>query len=316
VPVGDLIKVSESKLTAAHYASLNDATVVRVSGKSKLRVAATEGLGGSSVHARHLVLIVEPNSDLESMIDAREFSSDAVETLFIEMIVQENSNVKLFFYAEPPTKSPSLFVFKRILGKNSSLRYCYLSTGGLMHHQREETIILEGSEVLTGGSCVALPGERIDYYASVIHDGPKGFSRARAQGISLAGGFTVTRGMARVTRKGEWSNTIFEAGVMLLGKDAKGYSAPMLQIETGNVVEATHEALGSKPDDDMVFYLQTRGLSKGEAWKIMVYGILDKQLEYLEEGWLREKAEELLVRILDEKVGSLEHLEARHVTRV
>lgn len=314
--VAKLIKVSESRLTAAHYASLGDAVVVRVSGEARMRVLATdEGMGGSTVHSRHLVLVLEPNASLDAMIKATGFSNDALETFFIEMYLSEGSSSRVFFYAEPPPRAPSLFVFKRVAHKGSRLRYSYLSTGGMMHHQREETLVLEGSEVLTGGSCISLPNERVDYYASVVHDGPRGFSRARAQGVSLASGLTVTRGLARVTKKGVWSNTIFEAGVMLLGRGARGHSAPMLQIETGDVAEATHEALGSKPDEEMVFYLQTRGFTRGEAWKLMVYGVLDKQLEYLGEGWLREEAEELLVRILDEKVGPLESLEARYVTR-
>ena len=170
-----------------------------------------------------------------------------------------------------------------------------------MHHQREEAILLEEAQLRSGGAFVAGLGEKVDYFASAVHEGPRGFSRLRATGVALEGGYAVARGVAKIDKRGEWSNTLFEGGVILLGEGARGYSAPMLEIGTGNVEEARHEALGSKPDEETIFYLQTRGLSKVEAWRIIVYGAIEHQLDFLE-GWVREAAEEKSIKILNTKL--------------
>lgn len=302
--LAELIRPEESKITAAHYTALKDALVVRVSRKSRLIIRSREGMGSSQVHARHLILLLEPGSRSEIMVEASGFRDDALETLFIELYAGENSESNMLFYAEPPLDSPSFFLIKKLMEKGSKLRYGYLSAGGFMHHQREEAIMLEEAELRSGGAFVAGKGEKVDYFASAVHEGPRGFSRLRATGVALEGGYAVARGVAKIDKRGEWSNTLFEGGVVLLGEGARGYSAPMLEIGTGNVEEARHEALGSKPDEETIFYLQSRGLSKVEAWRIIVYGAIEHQLDFLE-GWAREEAEERSIKILNTKLRDI-----------
>ena len=303
-PLAELIKPEESKITAAHYLALSDALVLKVSGKSRLRITATDGLGDSQVHARHIILILEPGSESEILVEASGFRDDGLETLFIELYAGENSRSNVLFYAEPPLDSPSFFLLKKLMEKGSKLRYGYLSSGGFMHHQREEAVLLEEAELRSGGAFVAGKGEKVDYFASAVHEGARGFSRLRATGVALEGGYAVARGVAKIDKRGEWSNTLFEGGVILLGEGARGYSAPMLEIGTGNVEEARHEALGSKPDEETIFYLQTRGLTKVEAWRLIVYGAIEHQLDFLE-GWVRDEAEEKSIGILNTKLRDI-----------
>lgn len=299
--LGRLIKPLESKIIAAHYAALGEALIIKMSGNVKLNIFATEDLGDSTIHARHLMLITKPNTKAEIVINAQNFKEDALETFFIELHAHDNSKINLLFYVEPPNKTPSISIFKRVLGKETELNYAFLSSGGLMHHQREESYLLERSKLFSGSSFISGIDEKLDYYASVVHEGFYGNSIIRSQGIALERGYAVARGLAKISKKGEWSSTLFEAGVTILGDNAKGYAAPMLEIDTGNVREARHEATEAKINEDHIFYLQTRGLSREESERILIYGLMAYQLNFLEEP-LYKMAEKLLIGLINKKI--------------
>ncbi len=58
----------------------------------------------------------------------------------------------------------------------------------------------------------------------------------------------------------------------ILGTRAKSQMVPQLQIEANNV-KAGHAATISKLDDEQLFYLRSRGLTKNEATQLFIEGI-------------------------------------------
>ena len=102
--------------------------------------------------------------------------------------------------------------------------------------------------------------------------------------------------MAKITRSGEWSKTVYETGVVLLGEGGKGYASPMLEIDTGNVLEARHEAKEARFGEDQLFYLMSRGLDLDEARYLLTYGLLSGKISHLSEE-LREVADEYIKKL-------------------
>ncbi len=65
---------------------------------------------------------------------------------------------------------------------------------------------------------------------------------------------------------------------LMLSKDAKTNTIPSLEIEADDV-KAGHAATIGKVDDDMIFYLGSRGISKKQAQQILIRGFLEHDLK-------------------------------------
>ncbi len=296
-PIGKLIRPDESKIIAGHYASLRDSLVVEVRDDSEVELRVGDGLGSSSIHSRHIILVVKKRVKADIVIDATNYENDALETLFVEAYLGKKSRVNLLVLNNPPKETPSINVFRFAVDDSAKLNYGYIGYGGQMHHQSDTFFLNEGSFVRAGASFISRRGEKIDYISNVIHERPNGESYLSSQGIIFEDGYGVARGMAKITRAGEWSKTIYQAGVVLLGEGGKGYASPMLEIDTGNVVEARHEAKEARLGEEQLFYLMTRGLSREEAMYLLTYGLMVSQVDHLSDD-LQELADEFIKKQL------------------
>ena len=85
---------------------------------------------------------------------------------------------------------------------------------------------------------------------------------------------------------------------MLLSPKAKGDAIPSLIVETDNV-SASHGGTVGELDEDQVFYMMTRGISRAEAVRMLVEGYFEEVVQRLEDPGL----EELVRRRIAEKLA-------------
>jgi Fe-S cluster assembly protein SufD len=87
---------------------------------------------------------------------------------------------------------------------------------------------------------------------------------------------------------------------LLLSPDARADSLPMLEI-LANDVRCTHGSTTSSVDEEEVFYLQSRGLPRGQAERMIVEGFFANVLEKIPLAEIRERLE----GAIEEKIGRL-----------
>ena len=85
---------------------------------------------------------------------------------------------------------------------------------------------------------------------------------------------SLFKGMIKINENAAHSNSFLSGRSILLDKDAKSDAIPGLEILT-NDVKATHSASVAQMDEEQLFYLGTRCLSKPEAERIIVEGFLE-----------------------------------------
>ena len=88
------------------------------------------------------------------------------------------------------------------------------------------------------------------------------------------------------------------SNILLFDKNSLGKNNPVLLIEE-NDVKASHGSSIGKIDDDTMFYLCSRGLSKIEATNLICLG----KVEYLMNKINDEKIKELVVNNFKERMG-------------
>ncbi len=79
-------------------------------------------------------------------------------------------------------------------------------------------------------------------------------------------------------RKGSSGADGYFASKILLFGDAKGRSVPSLEIDE-NDLKAGHASTVGRPDQEQLFYLQSRGLSEKEATSLIISGFFEPLLK-------------------------------------
>lgn len=84
---------------------------------------------------------------------------------------------------------------------------------------------------------------------------------------------------------------------LLLSKDAKVHSLPSLEIEADDV-KAGHAATSGNMEEESLFYLMSRGLSRNEAEKILIEAFFMEELAKTSDEKLRLRIEKNIRNIL------------------
>ena len=78
---------------------------------------------------------------------------------------------------------------------------------------------------------------------------------------------------------------------LLLTSGARADSVPNLEIQTGEIVGAGHAATVGRFDDEQMFYLQSRGISRAEAKMLIVRGFFTDVIRRIPLERIREQLE-------------------------
>lgn len=128
---------------------------------------------------------------------------------------------------------------------------------------------------------------------SVVHGGAGAKSRVILKGIFTDAADAMLNGTIRILPNGQQADAHLEERVLLLSSEARARTIPNLEIEA-NDVKASHAATVSRISDDEIFCLETRGLSKQRAEKMLLSSFLRSPLMALPEGQLRARLEVVL----------------------
>jgi Fe-S cluster assembly scaffold protein SufB len=105
------------------------------------------------------------------------------------------------------------------------------------------------------------------------------------------------RGNLVIPKTGQGAEVYLAHNTLLLSEKAKANTEPCLEIQA-NEVSAGHAATIGTVDDDMLFYLKSRGLNQEEGKKLLVQGFLENPLHLLDSEELKLKIKELITENL------------------
>ncbi len=163
-----------------------------------------------------------------------------------------------------------------VLGNGSSLESGLSVLGGSMVHDREDVFLEgDGGKASTRAGLVSVSGEKIDSILNVVINGKDCEGSVRARGLVGGSGYLVSRGVARVNEAARNASAVFESYVTVLDEGGRGYSVPVLEVNTGDVREARHSTAVMAPPADAAFYLRQRGLSEREARFLLAMAVLE-----------------------------------------
>jgi Fe-S cluster assembly protein SufD len=177
------------------------------------------------------------------------------------------------------------------VGDNASLEWVAVNLGGQVQHIEAETS-LEGT------------GANVQWVAATLCEKTQNLVTApwlRHVGTNTEGhmdfktvvkdtGYAVFDGMIKIEKGSRGTISRLEEHALHLSKKARNDSIPGLMIDTNDVQRAGHASTSGQIDDEMLFYMQSRGIDRTEAVHMIITGFFEPVLDRIPLEALRERA--------------------------
>src|SRR5215210_3073628 len=151
----------------------------------------------------------------------------------------------------------------------------------------------QGATSRVTGAYFADGEQHLDYDTYQLHSAPNTTSDFAFKGALRDKATAVWRGMIRVEKEAQRTNAYQENRNLMLSPTTHAVPIPGLEI-LANDVRCTHGATVGQVDREQLFYLMARGLSRGEAERLIVRGFFSDVLDRIELEPVREARGEAL----------------------
>ena len=239
------------------------------------------------------------------------FDTNQLHAAVVELIAMDGAEIKYstvqnWYAGDPKTGKGGIynFVTKRGLcaGKGSKISWTQVEAGAAITW-KYPSCILRGDDSVGEFYSVALTNGKMqaDTGTKMIHIGKRTKSTIISKGISADQSHNTYRGLVKIIAKAEGARNYTQCDSMLVGAQCSANTFPVIDT-AGSTAQLEHEASTSKLNEEQIFYLQTRGLSKEEAIQLIVNGFCKEVIRELPLEFAQE-AQKLLALKLEHSVG-------------
>lgn len=199
---------------------------------------------------------------------------------------------------------------KRVeIGRDARVRWVPVHLGGHVTKQRLDIVTAEqGSDMRHTGLFFTERDEHLDLFTTDLHEQGNTTGDTVWKGALTGDSRASYEGLIHIVPGAQETHTYLQTHSMLLSPKAKGDAIPSLIVETDNV-SASHGGTVGELDEEQIFYMTTRGLSRGEAVRILVEGYFEEVVSRLED----EGLEKLVRRRIAEKLRGAEQQVAEFI---
>ncbi len=259
------------------------------------------------------LIIAEDNSYVSYLegCTAPAFDNNQLHAAVVELVAKDHAEIKYatvqnWYAGDPKTGVGGIYNFVtkrgRCEGYRSKIRWTQVEAGAAITW-KYPSCILQGDESVGEFYSVALTNGKMqaDTGTKMIHLGKNTRSTIVSKGISADQSHNTYRGLVKVAPRAEGARNYTQCDSMLVGSECSANTFPY--IEVGNQSsQIEHEASTSKMNEEQLFYLQTRGISREDAIQMIVNGFCKEVIQELPLEFAVE-AQKLLTLKLEHSVG-------------
>lgn len=203
------------------------------------------------------------------------YSTDSLHSAVVEIIVKKGARVRYTTIQNWSTNVYNL-VTKRARVEEEGIMEWVDGNLGSKLTMKYPSIYLMGrkahGEVLS--IAYAGPHQQQDAGGKAVHIAPETTSQIISKSISRGGGRTSYRGLIQVDKGATNIRSKVVCDALILDELSRSDTYPTMNINEQEVT-IEHEATVSKIGDEQLFYLQSRGIDKGQAQSMIVNGFIE-----------------------------------------
>ena len=290
-----LVPTSRTKFLALHGAFRTGGTFVHVPDGVQLQLPLQTltylDADGAAIFP-HTLIVVGANASV-TFID-RYVSPDltrAFSDAVTEIVVGDGAHVRYASIQDWGRGVTHLGVQRATVGRDAEIRTLAIGFGADLARAEAETILAQPggfSEML--GIFFADGDQHFDHRSLQDHVAPNCTSDLLYKGALRDRSRAVYSGWVHVRPDAQKTNAMQTSRNIVLSEHAKADAIPNLEIEA-NDVRCGHAASVGPVDDETLFYLQSRGIPRDEAERLIVTGFFQEVLDRVTIDEVREGAE-------------------------
>ena len=249
--------------------------------------------GGECVlHAFQIFVYLEENSSATFVLESASAEGNCGDRMHVSLIeVQVGSGAKLNF-VELQSLGSSTWNFsheKVDVGRDGEVDWIFGSLGShLTKNFSDLNLVGQGSTGKMSGFFFTNGNQHLDHDTQQNHLAPNSTSDLLFKGALLGESRSVWQGMIYVAENAVKTDGYQANRNLVLSDKARADSIPGLEILTDDV-RCTHGATVGKIDADQVFYLESRGIPRKEAEKLIVEGFFDPIMQRIPFAGVRSR---------------------------
>ena len=270
----------EDKYTALNNAAFNSGIFIQIPKnlilEKPIHIVSALSTDNTSTISRN-VIVAEENSkaNIVQELYSQKSSKQQAYLELLNVSVGNNSQLDGTTLQMMDQSSVNFSTRKSIISQDAKINWYLGLFGGILSRYRID-YYLNGTGASANDSEVVFGNDEqsFDLNAIVNHEKPSTEGKVIEKSILKDKSKSLFKGMIRIKEEASKSNSFLSGRSILLDKGAKSDAIPGLEIFT-NDVKATHSASVAQIDEEQIFYLGTRCLSRSEAERIIVEGFLE-----------------------------------------
>lgn len=193
----------------------------------------------------------------------------------VETRVSPNAHLEMVTLQAMGTDTVNVSNRKAFIERDAKMSWYIGMFGSLLSRYKTDSIMkgsgasAEDVEIIFG-----VGNQSFDVMSNLIHNAQHSRGRVLVKSVLKDTSKSLFKGMIKISKEGKGTESYLAGHAILLDRGAKSDSIPGLEIET-NEVKATHSASVAQIDENQIYYLSTRGLSREGAKREIVSGFLE-----------------------------------------
>ena len=223
------------------------------------------------------LIIVDDNSKLHYIegCTAPTYSDSSLHAAVVEIYVGKNSYCRYTTVQNWATNVLNLVTKRAVVEENGSMEWVDGNIGSSIT-MKYPCCVLKGDN--SSGKCitigVATHKQILDSGARMIHIGKNTSSTIISKSIARLGGNASYRGKVEIKKSATNSHAMVKCDSLIVDKNSKSDAYPT-NICSTKESSLEHEATVSRINDDALFYLMSRGITKERATELIILGFID-----------------------------------------
>lgn len=178
---------------------------------------------------------------------------------------------------------------RAVLDADSQLHWAVAGLGSRLQWTSQDVWLrAPGAHSKLFGLTFADGRQHLDYQTRQDHSAPHTESDLLFKGVVLERARTVFRGVLHLRQEAQQTNAYQATHSLLLSPKARADALPILEIEADDV-RCKHGSTTGRVDEEQIFYLMSRGLSRQDAQRLIVQGFFETVISEFPVKGVQEK---------------------------
>lgn len=314
--LGSVVPIGDNFFAALNSAVFSDGSFVYIPKgvRSPMELSTYFRINDKETGQFERTLIIAEEGSYVSYLEgctAPAYDNNQLHAAVVELVAHDHAEIKYatvqnWYAGNPETGKGGIFNFVtkrgRCAGFRSKISWTQVEAGAAITW-KYPSCLLQGDESVGEFYSVALTNGRMqaDTGTKMIHTGKNTRSTIISKGISADRSHNTYRGLVKIAPRAQGARNYTQCDSMLVGDQCSANTFPYIE-SANSTAELEHEASTSKMNEEQLFYLQSRGISREEAIQMIVNGFCKEVIEALPLEFAQE-AQKLLTLKLENSVG-------------